>query len=109
MKLLFDQNLSFRLCEAISEIFPGSIHVRHVGMEAADDRAIWKFAEGNGYTIVSQDADFAEIAILLGSPPKVIWIRAGNLPWAEIAALLRRCAGIIAAFDEDEAVCLEIY
>ncbi|CAN5120174.1 DUF5615 family PIN-like protein [soil metagenome] len=109
MKLLFDQNLSFRLCEAISEMFPGSIHVRDVGMDVAGDRAIWKFAEGNGYTIVSQDADFAEIAILLGGPPKVIWIRAGNLPWVEIAALLRRYAGIIAAFDDDEAVCLEIY
>ena len=109
MKLLFDQNLSFRLCEAIDDVFPGSIHVRHVGMEAADDRAIWKFAEDNGYAIVSQDADFAEMAILLGAPPKVIWIRAGNLPWLEVTALLRRYAGMIAAFDEDEAVCLEIY
>lgn len=109
MKLLFDQNLSFRLCEAIDDVFPGSIHVRHVGMEAADDRAIWKFAEDNGYAIVSQDADFAEMAILLGAPPKVIWIRAGNLPWLEVTALLRRYAGMIAAFDVDEAVCLEIY
>jgi predicted nuclease of predicted toxin-antitoxin system len=109
MKLLFDQNLSFRRCEAIIDVFPDSIHVRHVGMAAADDRAIWEFAERNGYTIVSQDADFAEMAILLGSPPKVIWIRAGNLPWLEIRALLRRYAGMIAAFDTDEAVCLEIY
>ena len=109
MKLLFDQNLSFRLCEAIDDVFPGSIHVRHVGMEAADDRAIWEFAEGNGYTIVSQDADFAEIAILLGGPPKVIWVRTGNLPWAEVASLLRRHAKTIATFDGDEAVCLEIY
>jgi predicted nuclease of predicted toxin-antitoxin system len=78
-------------------------------MEAAEDREIREFAEGNGYTIVSQDADFAEMAILLGSPPKVIWIRAGNLPWLEIAALLHRYAGIVAALDGDEAVCLEIY
>ena len=54
MKLLFDENLSFRLCEAIGDVFPGSIHVRYVGMEEAHDRAIWEFAEGNGYTIVSQ-------------------------------------------------------
>lgn len=109
MKLLFDQNLSFRLCEAIDDVLPGSMHVRHAGMEAADDRTIWEYAERNGYTIVSQDADFAEMAILLGGPPKVIWIRAGNLPTMEIASLLRRYAQIIAAFDDDEAVRLEIY
>ena len=109
MKLLFDQNLSFRLCEAIDDVLPGSIHVRHVGMEAADDRTIWEYAERNGYTIVSRDADFAEMAILLGGPPKVIWMRVGNLPTVEIASLLRRYAQIIAAFDDDEAVRLEIY
>ena len=109
MKLLFDQNLSFRLCEAIDDVLRGSIHVRHVGMEAADDRTIWEYAERNGYTIVSRDADFAEMAILLGGPPKVIWMRVGNLPTVEIASLLRRYAQIIAAFDDDEAVRLEIY
>ncbi len=77
-------------------------------MEAADDRAIWEFAESDGYTVVSQDADFAEKAILLGGPPKGIWIRAGNLPWLEVASLLRRYAELIADLDGDEAVCLEI-
>jgi len=48
------------------------------------------------------------MAVLLGGPPKVIWVRAGNLPWLEIASLLRRYAAMIAAF-EDEAVCFEIY
>ena len=109
MRLLFDQNLSFRLCEALGDLFPGSVHVRHVGLQEANNRAIWEFAEGNGYTIVSQDSDFAEMAILLGGPPKVIWIRAGNLPTGEIASLLRSYAEIIAAFDNDDAVRLEIY
>jgi predicted nuclease of predicted toxin-antitoxin system len=48
------------------------------------------------------------MAILLGGSPKVVWTWTGNLPWLEIATLLRRYAGIIAAFD-DEAVCLKIY
>jgi predicted nuclease of predicted toxin-antitoxin system len=41
MKLLFDQNLSFRLCQDIADIFPGSSHVRIPGLDEADDRAIW--------------------------------------------------------------------
>jgi predicted nuclease of predicted toxin-antitoxin system len=109
MKLLFDQNLSFRLCAAISDVFPDSIHVRDVGLQNSDDRAIWEFAARNDYTIISQDADFADMAILLGGPPKVIWIRAGNQPRSKIAALLRRHTAVIDAFDDDEAVCLEIY
>jgi predicted nuclease of predicted toxin-antitoxin system len=109
MKLLFDQNLSFRLCEAVADTFPGSIHVRHVGMDSVDDRTIWEFAERNGYAIVSQDSDFADIAILLGWPPKVIWIRTGNQSLASLTALLRNHADIIAAFAGDEAACLEIY
>jgi predicted nuclease of predicted toxin-antitoxin system len=58
---------------------------------------------------VSQDADFAEMAALLGPPPKVIWIRAGNRPNRAIATLLRLHSTLISEFDHDETVaCLEI-
>jgi len=67
-------------------------------------------AKANGFTIVSQDADFADMAALLGSPPKVIWLRAGNQPTDAIGALLRRHAELIVAFGNDgDAACLEIY
>lgn len=109
MKLLFDQNLSFRLCDDLSDLFPQSSHVRLAGMSEADDRAIWDFAREHGYTIVSQDADFAEIAALFGAPPNVIWVRTGNQPRAVIATLLRRHADLIVEFERDNAVCLQIY
>jgi predicted nuclease of predicted toxin-antitoxin system len=109
MKLLFDQNLSFRLCEELAELFPDSSHVRLLGLAEADDRAIWEFARANAFTIVSQDVDFAELAVLLRPPPRVIWLRSGNQPTAMTATLLRRHADIISAFDADDAACLEIY
>ena len=109
MKLLFDQNLSFRLCRDIGDIFPDSGHVQLLGLARADDRAIWEFAKRDAYTIVSQDADFAEMAVLFGPPPKVIWIRAGNKPRAAIVMLLRHHADLIISFEDDEAVCLQIY
>lgn len=57
MKLLFDQNLSFRLCHAVADLFPGSSHVRTLHLEESADRIIWAYALENGYAIVSQDAD----------------------------------------------------
>jgi predicted nuclease of predicted toxin-antitoxin system len=66
MKLLFDENLSFKLCGQLSDLFPNSGHARLLGMAEADDRALWQFAGANGYTLVTLDADFAELAALRG-------------------------------------------
>src|SRR5260370_38781332 len=109
MKLLFDQNLSFKLCAQLSDLFPNSGHARLLGMAEADDRALWQFAGANGYTLVTLDADFAELAALRGSPPKVIWLRCGNQATATIARLLREHHETIAAFERDVAACLDLY
>jgi predicted nuclease of predicted toxin-antitoxin system len=109
MKLLFDQNLSFRLCRQVADLFPGSLQARLAGLERASDRALWDHAGANRFMLVSLDADFAEMAALLGPPPKLIWLRCGNQPTAAIEILLRDHAEAIAAFEHDEAACLEIY
>ena len=44
MKLLFDENLSFKLCERLGALFPDSMQVRLVGLAQADDREIWDYA-----------------------------------------------------------------
>jgi predicted nuclease of predicted toxin-antitoxin system len=62
VKLLFDQNLSFKLCQRLADLFPGSNQVRLLHLEQADDRAIWEHAKSGGFVLVSQDADFAEMA-----------------------------------------------
>jgi predicted nuclease of predicted toxin-antitoxin system len=53
MKLLFDENLSFRLCRQLSDLFPDSNHVRLLGLEHADDRAIWDYAKANKFVLVT--------------------------------------------------------
>jgi predicted nuclease of predicted toxin-antitoxin system len=65
MKLLFDQNLSFKLCQTIADLFPESNHVGLLSLAEASDRALWDYAKANGFAIVSQDVDFAERAALL--------------------------------------------
>jgi len=37
MKLLFDQNLSFKLCQTVVDLFPESNHVRHLGLSEVGD------------------------------------------------------------------------
>jgi len=41
MKLVFDQNLSGDLVRKLADLFPGSSHVKHLGMMQSDDGAIW--------------------------------------------------------------------
>ena len=78
MKLLFDENLSFRLPRVLAELFPESLHVEDVGLEASDDEAIRRYAVEHGFAVVTKDADFAEHCLVKGAPPKVVWIRRGN-------------------------------
>jgi predicted nuclease of predicted toxin-antitoxin system len=110
MKLLFDQNLSHRLCSELEDVFSGSAHVRPLGLAEAEDRAIWDFARLNGFTIVSLDADFADMAVFYGPPPKVIWLRGANRPTAAVATLLRSHADPISDFAQDTgSACFELY
>jgi len=110
MKLLFDQNLSFKLCHHLADLFPGSSQVRLLGLAEADDKAIWELAKAGGFTLVSHDSDFAEIAGLRGPPPKIIWLRIGNQPTSLVAETLRGRAEAIADFGQDPvSACLEIY
>ncbi len=44
MMLLFDENLSYRLVVALSDIYPHSVHVRDVGLVGATDEAVWDYA-----------------------------------------------------------------
>lgn len=41
MKLLFDQNLSFKLCVKLADFFPDSNQVRLLGLDQAEDRTVW--------------------------------------------------------------------
>jgi predicted nuclease of predicted toxin-antitoxin system len=101
VKLLFDQNLSYRLVAALGDLFPASTHVRFEGLERADDPVVWQFARDHGYAIVSKDDDFHQRSFLYGHPPKVIWVRAGNCSTSQIESILRRHAPGILAFGAD--------
>ena len=79
-------------------------------MDEADDQDIWQYAKANDFVIVSQDADFADMATLYGPPPKIIWLRCGNQATDAIERRLRDHAEAIVYFEQDDtATCWEIY
>ncbi len=63
MKLLFDENLSPKLPNRLSDIFPNSLHVRDVGMKATINPIVWDYAKDNNLMIVSKDADMHDLSL----------------------------------------------
>jgi len=112
MKLLLDQNISFRITNKIQDIFPGSKQVRDLGLENSKDSFLWNYAKDNDYCIVTFDADFFDLGIVKGSSPKVIWLRIGNISTTNIELTLRKNYELIKTFltdpDYKEIGCLEI-
>jgi predicted nuclease of predicted toxin-antitoxin system len=107
VKLLFDENLSPRLVALPADLYPDSAHVHQCGLGSSDDGAIWKYARANGFTIVSKDSDFQERTILLGAPPKVIWLRTSNCTSEDVAGLPRATGSVIRRFvNDDHETCL---
>lgn len=103
MKLLLDQCLSRRLVPMLEPVYPGTTHVTAHGLETEDDDVVWRFARDHGFTLATKDEDFQVLSFSRGHPPKVIWLRSGNGPTAQVHEILTRARGIIVSFGEDHA------
>lgn len=88
------------------------IHVSDVGLTNAKDLEIWEYARTHAFCIVSFDADFLDLSVLKGFPPKLILVRTGNRRTEQIARLLLKNVDVITEFltgDAGESAgCLEI-
>lgn len=90
MKLLFDQNLSPRLVGRLVDLFPDSSHVSLLRLDKVPDENVWLYAHDHNFVIVTKDADFGELSILRGFPPKVIWLQVGNCTTSRIEEIIRQ-------------------
>ena len=113
MKLLFDQNISFRIIKQLDSKLPESSQVRLLGLENAEDIEIWEYAKANDFTVVTFDTDFYDFSLIKGVPPKIIWLRLGNASTKNIASCVLSNYELIKEFivneDYKELACLEIY
>jgi predicted nuclease of predicted toxin-antitoxin system len=71
VRLLFDENVSPELPRMLASEYPGSVHVRELGLRGAEDRQVWDYCRTQGFAIVS---DLVVDAISPESP--LFWRRA---------------------------------
>ncbi|MFN0014267.1 MAG: DUF5615 family PIN-like protein [Saprospiraceae bacterium] len=111
MKILVDQNISFRLLQRIQRSFPETEHVKTLSLTDVSDYQIYFFAREHGFAAVfTQDEDFYGLLLEHNPPPKIIWLRTGNCSTAFLAEVILRNSNLILAFLEDDAQdCLEVY
>ena len=111
-EITFDQNISFQVIKKVKHLYPEAVSVREVHLENATDIELLNFAKKSAYSIVTFDADFAEINILKDQPPKIIWLRIGNTSTDNLAKVFQDYYESIKEFIENEIYkdigCLEI-
>lgn len=109
MRLIADENISWRLKRLIQEweILPVN---EITSVERLSDRMIWQFAKANDYTILTFDEDFSDLQNLLSFPPKIIWLRTGNVSTNQVAEILIKYNNSIIDFlTDEESGLLELY
>lgn len=110
MKLLFDHNISHKLIARLTDIFPGSTQTRLLNLGRTNDAQLWLIAKTHDYVFVTKDGDVAELAILRGAPPKVIWLRMGNCTTIAVERTLRtNIDAIMKLADDPDQVVLELF
>ena len=89
MNFLVDAQLPPALVRWILSQGHQATHVFDIGLQAADDPAIWERARTEDTVIISKDEDFVDHWILTDQPVSLVWIRKGNcsnralLAWLE--------------------------
>jgi predicted nuclease of predicted toxin-antitoxin system len=109
MRFLFDQNISHRILQFLPVEYKDSTTAKQEGLINAPDRKVWEYAKDNDYVIVTHDSDFNDLSLLFGFPPKIIWIRTGNLSTRAILDILIDHSTEIEKFLSDSSYgCFEI-
>ena len=100
VKLLVDANISHKLPALLQDLFPESLHVRHVLRTSASDTEVWRYAHDHQLTVLTKNADdFQQLARQLGHPPKILIVTLGNRGTTSVIAdLLRHHADRIQDF-----------
>lgn len=109
MKLLLDENLSRRIVSFIQDTYPESSQISLLGLEQEDDKTIRQYAIDNGFIIATKDADFYEMSMLYGQPPKIIWLKIGNQSKASTIKVLQdNIEAIKQVLLIDNKACIEL-
>jgi len=108
MKFLVDEAVSWMVAQALEEAGHDAVHVRDVGLSAADDQAVLDRAAAEGRVIVTQGTDFGTILMSAGAPSAsvvLLRLRDGR-PSIQATLLLQNLASVAEDLREGAIVVL---
>jgi predicted nuclease of predicted toxin-antitoxin system len=104
MRVLIDENLPATLATALPI---ECVHATDFGRNPTDHE-LWIIARDQNFVVLTRDTDFFDRLMLEGPPPKVIWIRLGNLRRRDLEKKIGDLWPILAGL-LDRADLIEIY
>jgi predicted nuclease of predicted toxin-antitoxin system len=110
MRFLIDNALSPVVAEGLRQAGHDAIHVRDLGLAAADDETIFEHADRDQRVIVSADTDFGTIlAMRNAASPSVILFRGATprYPIGQVKLLIANLAAIAPSIERGAVVVLE--
>lgn len=85
-RFILDENLPATLASFLGG---DCKHAADLGARPTDAE-LWQWGREERRVILTKDADFFERLLLEGPPPKIVWLRVGNLRRVELEALMKR-------------------
>jgi predicted nuclease of predicted toxin-antitoxin system len=110
MRFLIDNALSPVVAEGLRQADHDAIHVRDLGLAAADDETIFEHADRDQRVIISADTDFGTILALRNAArPSVILFRGATPrnPIGQVKLLLANLREIAPSVERGAVVVLE--
>jgi len=89
MKLLIDQNISHKIIDSISDIYPKSIHVTELTLTEGSDLEIWEFALVNDFVFLTTDPETCNRNVISEQSPKIICIQSEVITTTKVEWTLR--------------------
>jgi predicted nuclease of predicted toxin-antitoxin system len=79
MRLLLDENLSYRIVTQLQDAGHDAVHVSSVGLTDTADDVIFAWASREDRVVVTADADFGEMLAVVGAvAPSVVQLRSAD-------------------------------
>ena len=110
MRFLIDNALSPVVAEGLRQAVHDAIHVRDLGLAAADDETIFEHADRDQRVIISADTDFGTILAMRNvARPSVILFRGATPrnPIGQVKLLLANLREIAPSVERGAVVVLE--